>query len=171
MLRDAHPVSKRRFGMIYFGEASGLALREGSADYRFRRLEGAERFDYVVFKFNVAFVRPERLEVSGEQLPKIRQRLDKMGVRYEALEKKNDFGVVVHSKLLVTGPFPCEIVLRGDYDQPGFIAEMDNVGRAGAARFRIGADELTDETLDELGTWLLGADDAFARFVERGRTK
>ena len=36
-----------------------------------------------------------------------------------------------------------------------------------AARDIIGADELTDDTLDELGTWLLGADDAFARFVER----
>jgi len=132
MLRDAHPVSERRFGLIYFGEASGLSLCEGSADYRFRRLDGEERFDYVVFTLKVAFVRPERLEVSEEQLPKIRQRLDKMQVRYEALEKKNDFG-------------------------------MQNVGRSGASRFRLGA----DEALDELGTWLLGADDAFARFIER----
>jgi len=30
-----------------------------------------------------------------------------------------------------------------------------------------GADELTDQVLDELGTWLLGTDDAFARFVDR----
>jgi serine/threonine protein kinase len=167
MLREAHPVSERRFGMIYFGEASGLALCEGLADYRFRRLDGEERFDHVVFRFEVAFVRPERLEVSGEQLPKIRSRLDAMKIRYEALEKKNDFGMAVHAKLMVTGPFPCEIVLRGDYDQPGFVVEMQNVGRSGASRFRIGADELTDETLDELGTWLLGADDAFARFIER----
>jgi len=167
MLRDAHPVSERRFGMIYFGEASGLSLCDGSADYRFRRLEGAERFDYVVFKFNVAFVRPERLEVSGEQLPKIRSRLDAMKVRYEALEKRNDFGQVMNAKLMVTGPFPCEIVLRGDYDQPGFVVEMENVQRFGASRFRLGPDELSDETLDELGTWLLGADDAFARFIER----
>jgi hypothetical protein len=167
MLRDAHPVSPRRFGLIYFGEASGLSLREGSADYRFRRLEGAERFDYVVFKLQVAFVRPERLEVSGEQISKIRQRLDKLGVRYEALEKKSDFGMVMHAKLMVTGPFQCDIVLRGDYDQPGFIVEMENVGRSGALRFRLGPDELTDDTLDALGHWLLGADEAFARFIER----
>ena len=171
MLREAHPVSKRRFGMIYFGEAAGLALVEGTADYRFRRVENEERFDYVVFKFGVAFARPERFEVSGEQLANMRPRLDKMGVRYEALEKKNDFGIVVHAKLMVTGPFPCEIVLRGDYDQPGFVGEMLNVGRFGASRFRIGADELTDEVLDELGTWLLGADDAFARFIERQQAK
>ena len=167
MLRDAHPVSERRFGLIYFGETSGLSLREGLADYRYRRLDGAERFDHVTFRLKVAFVRPERLEVSGEQLPRIRQRLDKLEVRYEALEKKNDFGMVVHAKLMVTGPFPCDIVLRGDYDQPGFVIEMENVGRSGASRFRLGANELTDEVLDELGTWLLGADDAFARFLAR----
>jgi Protein kinase domain len=167
MLRQAHPVSKRRFGLVYFGDLSGLSLVDGSADYRFRRLEGEERFDYVVFKFKVAFTRPERLEVSGEQLPIIRQRFDKMEVRYQALEKKSDFGVVLNANLMVTGPFPCEIVLRGDYDKSGFLVEMQNVGRLGESRFRLGVEELTDETLDELGTWLLGADDSFSRFVER----
>jgi hypothetical protein len=68
---------------------------------------------------------------------------------------------------MVTGPFPCEIVLRGDYDKSGFLVEMQNVGRLGESRFRLGVEELTDETLDELGTWLLGADDSFSRFVER----
>ena len=171
MLRDAHPVSSRRFGILYFGEASGLSLVGGSADYRLRRLDAEERFDFLVFELKVAFVRPEKLEVSGEQLPKIRQHLDKMQVRYEALEKKNDFGMVVHAKLMVTGPFPCKILLRGDYDQPGFVVEMENVGRAGAVRFRLGRDELGDETLDELGHWLLGADDAFGRFIERQQQK
>jgi hypothetical protein len=64
-----------------------------------------------------------------------------MEVRYDALEKKNDFGMVVHAKLMVTGPFPCEIVLRGDYDKLGFIVEMENVGRSGATRFRLGTDD------------------------------
>ena len=35
---------------MYFGEASGLSLWEGLADYRLRRVNGEERFDYVVFK-------------------------------------------------------------------------------------------------------------------------
>jgi hypothetical protein len=167
MLREARPVSKRRFGLAYFGETSGLALVDGLADYRFRRINNEERFDYVVFKLQVAFPRPERLDVSGEQLPSIGQRLEKLGVRYETQAKKNDFGIVLHAKLMVTGPFPCRIMLRGDYDKPGFALEMEDLGRSGASRFRLGADELTDETLDELGTWLLGADDTFARFVER----
>jgi hypothetical protein len=112
-------------------------------------------------------VRPQRLEVSGEQLPHIRKRLDSLEARYESIEKKNDFGVVLNAHLMVRGPFPCEIVLRGDYDQPGFVVEMQNVGRFGATRFRLGADELSEDILDDLGNWLLGVDDAFGRFVSR----
>jgi hypothetical protein len=168
MLREAHPVSKRRFGLIYFGEASGLSLTEGSADYRFRRSVGEEHFDYVVFRLKVAHPQPQKLEVSGDQLAKVRERLDAMGARYQVVqERKNDFGMVTQAKLMVAGPFPCEIVVRGDYDKPGFVFEMENVGRLGASRFRLGPDELTDDVLDELGAWLLGADDAFARFVNR----
>ena len=129
--------------MVYFGDATGLSLVHGSADYRYRRVIGAERMDYVVFRFKVAFVRPQKLEVSGEQLPHIRKRLDSLEARYESIEKKNDFGVVVNAHLMVRGPFPCEIVLRGDYDQPGFVVEMQNVGRFGATRFRLGPDELS----------------------------
>jgi hypothetical protein len=167
MLGEAHPVSERRFGMVYFGDATGLSLVHGTADYRYRRVIGAERMDYVVFRFKVAFVRPQKLEVSGEQLPHIRKRLDSLEARYESIEKKNDFGVVVNAHLMVRGPFPCEIVLRGDYDQPGFVVEMQNVGRFGATRFRLGPDELSDAILDDLGNWLLGVDDAFGRFVSR----
>jgi hypothetical protein len=168
MLREAHPVSKRRFGLTYFGEASGLSLTEGSADYRFRRIDHGEYFDYVVFKLKVAHLQPQKLEVSGDLLAKVRQRFDAMGTRYQvAQEKKNDFGMVVHANLMVAGPFACDIVVRGDYDRPGFVFEMENVGRLGASRFRLGADELTDDVLDELGTWLLGANDTFARFVNR----
>ncbi|HEX6530198.1 MAG TPA: serine/threonine-protein kinase, partial [Burkholderiales bacterium] len=167
MLGEAHPVSERRFGVVYFGDVTGVSLVHGSADYRFRRVIGAERMDYVVFKLKVAFVRPQKLEVSGEQLPHIRKRLDSLEARYDSIEKKNDFGVVVNAALMVRGPFPCEIVLRGDYDQPGFVVEMQNVGRFGATRFRLGPDELSDAILDDLGNWLLGVDDAFARFVAR----
>jgi hypothetical protein len=167
MLGEAHPVSERRFGVVYFGDVTGLSLVHGTADYRFRRVIGAERMDYVVFRFKVAFVRPQKLEVSGEQLPHIRKRLDSLEARYDSIEKKNDFGVVVNAHLMVRGPFPCEIVLRGDYEQPGFVVEKQNVGRFGATRFRLGADELSDAILDDLGNWMLGVDDAFARFVSR----
>jgi hypothetical protein len=68
---------------------------------------------------------------------------------------------------MLSGPFPCETVLRADYDEPGIIVELHNVRRHGALKLRLGVEELTDDVLDEFGTWVLGADDAFERFLKR----
>jgi hypothetical protein len=37
----------------------------------------------------------------------------------------------------------------------------------GQAKLRFAPEELNDDVLDEFGTWILGADDAFERFVKR----
>ena len=74
---------------------------------------------------------------------------------------------MVRASFTLSGPFPCQAVLRADYDEPGFNIELLNVRHHGPAKLRLSADELTDEVLDEFGTWVLGADDAFERFLKR----
>jgi len=68
---------------------------------------------------------------------------------------------------VLTGPFPCQAVIRVDYDEPGFNVELVNVRHHGPAKLRLGPEELNDEVIDEFGTWVLGADDAFERFLKR----
>jgi hypothetical protein len=67
----------------------------------------------------------------------------------------------------MSGPFPCQAVLRADYDEPGFSLEMMNVRHHGLTKLRLAPEDLNDEVLDEFGTWLLGADDSFERFLKR----
>ncbi|MGH8704529.1 MAG: hypothetical protein ACREUO_03820, partial [Burkholderiales bacterium] len=168
MLNDAHPVSDRKQGVMYFGEIAGMSLGDGFTDYRTRQLDGKERFDFVTFKYKVSFTKPTKLEVSAQQLQRIRERLDTMRIKYSCTEKKNEFGEVARATFQLTGPFPCQTVLRADYDKPGFVFEMMNVRRHGPAKMRLGVEELTDAVLDEFGTWVLGADDSFERFLKRG---
>jgi hypothetical protein len=42
-----------------------------------------------------------------------------------------------------------------------------NVRHHGPAKLRLQPEELNDEVLDEFGTWVLGADEAFERFLKR----
>ncbi len=167
VLNDAHPVSERKQGVMYFGTARGMSLSEGFTDYRTRHLNGKDRFDFITFKYKVSFPKPTKLEVGAPQLPRIRERLDAMRVKYAFAERKNEVGQVTHGIFTLTGPFPCQTVLRADYDNPGFQFEMINVRRHGETKFRLALEELTDAVLDEFGTWVLGADDAFERFVNR----
>ena len=97
----------------------------------------------------------------------VQERLSALGIKYDYSVVKNDFGQVAHAVLALSGPFPCQAVLRGDYDDPGIVIELGNVRQTGQARIRLGLDELTDDVLDEFGTWVLGADDAFERFLKK----
>ncbi len=167
VLNEANPVSDGKQGVMFFGDRAGMILGEGFTDMRTRDLHGKSCADYLTFKYRVRFPKPEKLEVAGQEAQKVQERLKAMGVKHEFSGRKNDLGQLTHATFVLAGPFPCQAVLRADYDEPGFMLELVNVRHHGPAKLRLGPEELNDDVLDEFGTWVLGADDAFERFLKR----
>jgi serine/threonine-protein kinase len=167
VLNEANPESDGKQGVMFFGERTGMILGEGFTDMRTRDLNGKSCADYVTFKYRVRFPKPEKLEVTGQEAQRVQERLKAMGVKHEMSGKKNDLGQLTSATFTMSGPFPCQALLRADYDEPGFVLELVNVRHYGQAKLRLGPEELDDNVLDEFGTWVLGADDAFERFLKR----
>jgi serine/threonine protein kinase len=167
VLNEANPVSEGKQGVMFFGDRPGMILGEGFTDLRTRELHGKSCADYVTFKYRVRFPQPERLEVGGGEAQRIQERLKTLGVKHEFAGKKNELGQLVLGTFVLSGPFPCQAVLRADYDEPGFMLELLNVRHHGPAKLRLGVEELNDDVLDEFGTWVLGADESFERFLKR----
>jgi serine/threonine protein kinase len=167
MLNEAKPVSDGRQGVMFFGDRPGMILDEGFSDMRTRDLHGKSCADYVTFKYRVHFPKPEKLEVVGQEAGRVQERLKALGIKHEYSASKNDAGQVVRATFVMTGPFPCQAVLRADYDEPGISIELVNVRHHGPAKLRLQPEEFNDEVLDEFGTWVLGADEAFERFLKR----
>ena len=167
VLNEAHPVSEGKQGVMFFGDRAGMILSEGFTDMRTRDLHGRSCADYVTFKYRVRFPRPETLEVAGGEAQRIQERLKTLGVKHEFSGRKNELGQLVLGTFVLSGPFPCQAVLRADYDEPGYTIELLNVRHHGPAKLRLEPEELNDDVLDEFGTWVLGADDAFERFLRR----
>jgi hypothetical protein len=166
MLNQANPVSDGNQGVMFFGDRPGMILGEGFTDLRTREVDGRACADYVTFKYRVRFPSPVRLEIAGQEAERIHERLKALGVKHEIAGRKNDLGQLTQAAFVVTGPFPCQAVLRADYDDPGYTLELLNVRRHGPAKARLALEDLNDEVLDEFGTWVLGADDAFERFLK-----
>ena len=167
VLNEASPVSDGKQGVMFFGERAGMILCEGFTDMRTRDLNGKSCADYVTFKYRVRFPKPEKLEIAGQEAQRVQERLKAMGVKHEIASRKNELGQVTHTTFIMSGPFPCQATLRADYDEPGFTFELVNVRHHGQTKLRLGPEELDDSVLDEFGTWVLGADDAFERFLKR----
>jgi hypothetical protein len=167
VLNEANPVSEGKQGVMFFGDRPGMILGEGFTDLRTREVYGKSCADYVTFKYRVRFPQPEKLEIAGAEAQRVQERLKSLGVKHEFHGKKNELGQIVQAIFVLSGPFPCQAVLRADYDEPGFMIELLNVRHHGPAKLRLEAEELNDEVLDEFGTWVLGADEAFERFLKR----
>jgi serine/threonine protein kinase len=167
VLNEANPVSDGKQGVMFFGDRSGMILCQGFTDMRTRELNGKSRPDYVTFKYRVQFPKPEKLEVTTAEAQRIQERLKVMGVKHEIAVRKNEHGLPSHSTFIMAGPFPCQALLRADYDEPGFTLELVNIRHHGQAKLRLAPGELTDDVLDEFGTWVLGADETFERFLKR----
>lgn len=166
-LNEAHPVSDRPYAVIYVGKIQSPILTDGFTDYRSRIVAGTEVFDFVLFKYKVRCSKPANVEVVGAELPYVRDKLDSMRIEYAAQETRNDVGNVVRATLAMSGPFPCEVILRGDYERGAIRLELDNVRQLGTIKTRLELDEFSDDVLDEFGTYVLGASDSFERFLKR----
>ncbi len=166
VLNEANPMSEGTQGVMFFGERSDTILGEGFTDMRTRDLHGKSCADYVTLKYRVRFPEPETLEVAAQEAPRIRERLKALGVKYEFSERRSAAGPAI-AVFVMSGPFPCQAVLRADYDEPGINVELMNVRQHGPAKLRLAPEELNDDVLDEFGTWILGADESFARFLRR----
>ena len=167
VLNEAHPVSEGKQGVMFFGDRAGMILGEGFTDMRTRDVHGKSCADYVTFKYRVHFPKPERLEIAGKEAQRVQERLKSLGIKHEITGKKDALGEYTQASFVLTGPFPCQVVLRADYDEPGFMLELLNVRHHGPAKLRLEPEDLNDDVLDEFGTWVLGADDAFERFLKR----
>jgi len=171
VLNEATPVSDGKQGVMFFGERSGMILGDGFTDMRTRDLNGKSCADFVTFKYRVRFPKPEKLEVTGQEAQRVQERLKALGVKHEIAGRKNDMGQLTHATFTMAGPFPCQALLRADYDEPGFTLDLVNIRHHGQSKLRLEAEELNDEVLDEFGTWVLGADEAFERFLKRKQVK
>ncbi len=80
--------------------------------------------------------------------------------------KKNDFGQPV-SGTFTLSEIPCEMYIRADYDTPGVLIEVLNVGRIGAGRCRLAPDAFNERVADEIAKHALGSANEFAKLVTR----
>ena len=160
-LNTAHPETERPHGMVYLAEAPHAILSDGFTDYRTQEIDKRPRYAYVTFKYKFNATEPVSIPLQGPEIERFRERLDALGIKYKYSGRMSDLSGSSHATFTVTGPFPCKVTIRGDYEGLGVIVELENVRRHGIRHARLPLDAFTHDVLDELGTYVLGADDAF----------
>jgi serine/threonine protein kinase len=164
-LNTAHPESERPYGLMYMSEAASAILSDGFTDYRTIEVEGKPRFGHVTFRYKITSQEPIPIQLQGPEIERFREQLEGLGIKFKYSGRMTDLAGASKATFSVAGPFPCKATVRGDYENLAFVIELENVRRYGMHRAQLGLDDFTHDVLDEFGTYVLGADDAFEKRV------
>ena len=167
-LNGVLPTTEGPYEFIYLPQAPRMVLSDAFADYRSRKVDGDEVCDYVFLNYQARYAQPPTVDVSGADVEHCRRFLSMSRIPFEfSALKKNDFGQPVRGTFTLSGPIPCEIYIRADYDAPAVLIELLNVGRLGTGRCRLAPAALTASLADEIAKHALGTKNEFAKLVTR----
>jgi len=167
-LNGVLPTTETTYGFIYLQRASPMVLSSAFADYRLRKVDGDEVCDQVFLTYLARYAQPAAVDVVGPDIEYCRRYLALARVPFEfTASKKNDFGQPVSGTFALSGPIPCEVHIRADYDAPAVLVELLNVGSIGAGRCRLAPEAFNERFADEIAKHALGSQNEFAKFVTR----
>lgn len=164
LLNEASPVFAGKLNLVYVGSLPAGTLGNGLVDYRIKKVEDSEVIDYITLSYRMNSEQKARVTLNKGEARALKAQLERSRIKYDEREENNDFSKVPHVALAIECNIPASATLRADYDAFAVQFECFNVGMIGAANYRLGADELDDETVEEFGKFLLGFPNRFATF-------
>jgi hypothetical protein len=100
-----------------------------------------------------------------DEIALMKRELERVQFKYECVETKNDFGVVMRGRFTIAPGLPVNAELRADYAAGIVHVDLRNVGVWGSAKLQLPVAELDDDWLEEFSKLLLGMESRLALAV------
>jgi len=166
-INSAHPDTEEGYDFLYIGRVASVSLSEGFVLARSTRVDRHDVCELIKLTYRAAPRRPHVARLQGAEIERCLSYLKSLKTEHKALaEQRNDFGQPTKAQITVTGSLPCEVTLRGDYENLVVSAELEGVRRIGKYRGEIAIGEL-EAAVDELVHYILGADSKFEKRLRR----
>jgi hypothetical protein len=163
---NAHePNAGAPYEFIYIGKVSPVTLTQAAVSNRTLKLpEGKELCAQIQVRFHVRPAEPPKFMLLGEDVGRCEQYLKLLGVEFQMRSRSDDRERPV--QFVVTGPLPCDVNIRADYEAATATVELINVRRFGRVTVRL-ATETFKDAIDDLARYVLGVDDDFKKLIAK----
>ena len=162
------PNTEGPYGFVFLKQGPQMVLSSAFADYRARKVDGDEVCDYVYLKYQARYAPAATIDIAGADIEYCRRMLALAAVPFDfSATRKDDFGQAQAGTYILSAPIPCEIYIRADYDNPGVVVELLNVGRLGKGTCRMAPEAFTKSMADEIAKYALASQNEFAKLVTR----
>jgi serine/threonine protein kinase len=163
---NAHePHAGRPYEFIYLGRLPSVTLTQASVNSRmFKLAADKELCAQIRFHYRVRAAEPPKVMLLGEDVGRCEQYLKSLRVAFQV--RANTEGRERPTLFVVSGPLPCEINIRADFEAATATVELINVRRFGRVTVRFPTDAMKG-VVDDLARYVLGVDNDFSRLLAK----
>jgi hypothetical protein len=161
---NAHqPHAGASYEFIYVGKVPAATLTQAVVANRTLQLpENKELCAQIQFRYWVRPAEAPKFMLLGEDVGRCEQYLKSLRVEFQQRARGDDKERPV--QFVVTGPLPCDVNIRADYEALTATLELINVRRFG--RFTVRLDTASFKAaIDDVARYVLGVDDDFEKLV------
>jgi hypothetical protein len=161
---NAHqPHAGASYEFIYVGKVPAATLTQAVVANRTLQLpENKELCAQIQFRYWVRPAAAPKFMLLGEDVGRCEQYLKSLRVEFQQRARGDDKERPV--QFVVTGPLPCDVNIRADYEALTATLELINVRRFG--RFTVRLDTASFKAaIDDVARYVLGVDDDFEKLV------
>lgn len=162
-MNEHQPNAGAPYEFIYLGKVPLVALVQAAVTNRTLKLpEGRELCAQIQLRYWVRPAEPPKFMLLGEDVGRCEQYLKSMRVEFQ--QRAREAGQDRPVPFVVTGPLPCDVNVRADFEAATATVELINVRRFG--RFTVRLDTATfKESIDDVARYVLGVDDDFEKLI------
>src|SRR5438445_76303 len=159
------PHAGKPYEFIYLGRLASVTLTQATVNSRmFKLAADKELCAQIRFHYRVRAAEPPKVMLLGEDVGRCEQYLKSLRVAFQV--RANTEGRERPTLFVVSGPLPCEINFRADYEAATATVELINVRRFGRVTVRFPTDALKG-VIDDLARYVLGVDNDFSRLLAK----
>lgn len=165
VVKPAYPADYYLSDQLVF---DGLVWQEGRTDYR--KLDDAtdeQRFERVSLRYLLASEAPIVLEKESPAMELLNRTLHDFDLRFEREEFRNARARVERARFTIKREVRAGLLFVADYETGDIRLRTLNVQRFGSAEYRIPADALDHDTVEEMALLVLGESNQFVRRFTR----
>ncbi|TAK43936.1 MAG: PilZ domain-containing protein [Betaproteobacteria bacterium] len=168
-LNILHPAFPRGYAIAGVPEFTGLAWKEGHANFHTREVSPAVKlYREVSLRFQLAGEKPVRVVREFPAGEKLKQLLEDSRIEFNANDTWNKRGSIERT----TFDFPCEVkaylMLLGQFDSGKLLLRARNVSGFGSMEQIVTPEAVNDDALDELAAFILGETGRLGPLLLRG---
>lgn len=159
------PVNPLAFSIPGIGEFANLAFKDGGIDYRKKKINDTDYYDYLELYVN--WSKPDNLIVERDMPATIKKASDMLwavNLKFEEEVIKNAKGSLVKTRFTVPSNIRAEVAIHADYENRKLLMYGRNLLRLGQDDFAVPGDEVNEAVLEEFATQLIGQTSAFRRY-------